>query len=313
MNKEEYTDGEWRHGISLNNCKNIKLHNLTIESSGGDGIYIDGLGDNNGSFSNNILIDHIKSVNNKRQGMSIISGQNIEVTNSIFSDTKGTLPEAGVDLEPDHWSNRLVNINFRNCSFIRNGHAGIVLALGKLTSDSEPVSILFDNCYLSMNHRPDNSYVASEIVIASNDDFPVKGRAVFDNLIIDGSNWGMLYSSKSSTAYHVTFKNCYAKDICKEEGMTPIYFEVPEYFKASGPVGGFSFKDMLIDYSVKNNKVNSNFLVVKGASLRTLKGFHNVNGEFTLRTTNNENGIKYIKYNRRLNKNVNIKFTNILE
>lgn len=99
-----------------------------IRDSGGDGIYIAGKGE--GTFSENIYLENIKSINNKRQGMSIISAHNVFVKNCEFTETNGTLPEAGLDIEPNTPKDRIVKINFENCSFTNNNHSGILLSLG---------------------------------------------------------------------------------------------------------------------------------------------------------------------------------------
>ena len=39
--------------------------------------------------------------NNRRQGLSIVEADGVLVTDSIFSNTHGTRPSAGIDLEPD--------------------------------------------------------------------------------------------------------------------------------------------------------------------------------------------------------------------
>ncbi|WP_340202394.1 right-handed parallel beta-helix repeat-containing protein [Ascidiimonas sp. W6] len=300
MNKEEYTDGEWRMTLSLINVNTISIKGLKFANSGGDGIYIDGW--KKGDFSQNIIIEDIVSENHKRQGMSIISAQDVWVKNAIFKDTKGTLPEAGLDLEPDDPEDRMVNINFENCKFINNNHSGIVLGLNKLNSSSIPVSITFKNCYLSMNHIPENAYVAAEIVSAAAPKDPVKGRVIFDGLLVDGSDWGILYSRKISKAYKVIFKNSTAKNICKKQTMPPVYLEVPDYFASSGPLGGFEFDNLKVDY-----EGDLPFMKVRGSSLRTLKGVESIEGTVFTKFSYQQN-IEYVKYNPNQNRNVSISF-----
>ena len=77
MNKKEYTNGEWRHCISLRGCTLIRIDNLILKDSGGDGIYI--AGSVKGGFSENIQIENVISDNNKRQGMSIISAKDVVI------------------------------------------------------------------------------------------------------------------------------------------------------------------------------------------------------------------------------------------
>lgn len=305
MEKAEYDRGEWRHAISLRKCNNITIKGLTIKDSGGDGIYIAGL--EKGSYSENILIEDVKSINNRRQGMSIISAQNLLVKNSSFNFTNGTLPEAGVDIEPNNPEDRIVNVRFEKCSFVKNNHAGILLALNKLDSSSVNVSIEFYDCYLSMNHHPDNKYVASEIVISANTANPVKGNILFEECFVDGSKWGLFYSRKQSNAFHVTFKNCAAKNICQNNSMAPIYLEVPDYYKTYGSLGGYTFDNLLLEY-----KTDLPFLFVQGSRLNTLKNLEDINGNITV-IGKIKNDFFYNNYNPKNNINVKMNYTLIRE
>lgn len=303
MNKEEYVDGEWRMGLSFMGCRNISVNDLTISSSGGDGVYIDGYKDI--LYSENIKIDSIISTNNKRQGISIISAKDVWVTNSVFTKTKGTLPEAGLDIEPDDETDVIINVNFDNCSFTNNNHSGIVLGLDNLTDQSKPVSINFTNCYLSMNHDVSNRYPAAEIIVSSNAFNPVKGNVIFKDIVVDNSKWGLIYSRKPSKAYHVSFKNLSAKNICQQkDGMSVVYLEVPDYYRSSGPLGGFYFEDSYVSFNTK-----SSFFTIRGSSLGTLNGVKNVTGSITVESPNLVELIEYIKYNPNKNSNFNVEFT----
>ena len=300
MNKEEYTDGEWRMALSILSSKAITVKGLLISNSGGDGIYIGGV--KKGEFSDGIYIEDIISENHKRQGMSIVSAKNVKVVNATFKNTKGVLPEAGVDLEPDHPEDRIENIVFENCVFTGNNHSGILLALNKLTSASVPVSVRFFKCYLKMNHVPSNSYAPAEIVINANATDPVKGAIEFEELFIDGSLWGVLYTRKLSKAFHVTFRNCYARNICQNGTMPPFYFEVPDYFNSSGPLGGFTFENFHVSYTHELPVFK-----VRSSSLRTLKGLENITGKLIVRNSHKKS-IEYIKYHPAQNRKVSLDF-----
>ncbi|MFC0605708.1 right-handed parallel beta-helix repeat-containing protein [Winogradskyella pulchriflava] len=303
MNKEEYIDGEWRMGLSFMGCSNVSLSNLTISSSGGDGIYIDGYKEM--LYSENIRIDSIISTNNKRQGISIISAKDVWVKNSVFTKTKGTLPEAGLDIEPDKETDVIINVNFDHCSFTNNNHSGIVLGLDNLTDKSKPVSINFTNCYLSMNHDISNRYPKAEIIVSSNPFNPVKGKVSFNNIIVDGSKWGLIYSRKPSKAYHVSFNNLSARNICQQEDdMSVIYLEVPDYFKSSGPLGGFSFNNTYVKFDTK-----SSFFTIRGSSMGTLNGVKNIKGHITIENPNLKEFIEYIKYNPNKNVDFEVNYT----
>ncbi|WP_149277100.1 right-handed parallel beta-helix repeat-containing protein [Pareuzebyella sediminis] len=301
MNKDEYLDGEWRHGISIRKCKNMKIDNLCIEDTGGDGIYIAGFG--KGSYSENIFLSRIIATNNKRQGISIISGKNITVSESVFQETKGTLPGAGVDLEPNSKLDRLINITFSNCIFRNNDHAGILLALSKLDSTSEPVSINFKKCVLQNNHHPDNKYVASEIVFGAHKTSPVQGKVVLKDCIVENSKWGLFYSRKTKEAYSVEFKDCLARNICQDNSYPPIYLEVPDYYKGDFSLGGFKFQNLYLDYASELP-----VFLVRGSTMKTLGRLAEITGEIFIKNKK-KNKFKYIKYDPSQNKNVRLAIT----
>lgn len=301
MNKEEYTEGEWRHGISLREVKDFIIKDLTICNSGGDGIYIAGLA--RGSFSKNVLLERIHSINNKRQGISIISGSNIKISDCVFSDTKGTLPGAGLDIEPNNEEDIIRQIEVVNSVFQNNYRAGIMLALGKLKGSSEPVSIVFRNCRLKNNHSPENKKAAAEIIFGASKDDPVKGDVLFKNCIVESSNWGLFYSRKRADAYQVSFIDCAAINICAAGSWPPIYLEVPDYRQVTGPLGGYSFENLYLEYSSEVP-----FAIVRGSRLGTLSGLQNIKGDVTISGSGAEN-IKYINYDPKLNREVNLEIT----
>lgn len=298
MNKSEYIEGEWRHGISLRQCKDIIIRNLIIQDTGGDGIYISGT--HKGTYSENITIENVVSKNNKRQGMSIISAKKVNVVNCVFKNTKGTLPGAGLDLEPNTKYDLLEDIVFRDCTFKNNDHAGIVLALRKLETDSKPISISFLNCLLQNNHDENNKYIASEIVFGANKINPVKGEVYFEDCIIENSKWGLFYSRKTANAYNVTFKDCKARNICKDESFPAIYLEVPDYYTGSYSLGGYTFENLEISYTA-----DVPVFQVRGSSLNTLVHVSDINGEIVF-SNQNMNQINYIKYDPKNNKNVDL-------
>ena len=301
MNKEEYLEGEWRHALSIRKCKNVSVKDLIVEDSGGDGIYI--AGKEAGTYSSDIFLENIICRNNKRQGMSIISAQNVKVRNCVFEKTNGTLPEAGVDIEPNTKKDRIVNILFEECSFVHNNHSGIMLALGSLEKESQPVSITFESCYLSRNHVASNSYVPTEIFIGANKENPVQGTVFFKNCRVKDSDWGLLYTRKRSDAFKVVFKNCAAIDICKKGSYPPIGFEVPDYFKIASTLGGVDFGQLYISYAAKLPIVS-----VRGSKLGTLQNFKNVKGKFIIEKhmLYENKPIEYIQYNKRNNEGVSL-------
>ena len=65
---------------------------------------------------------------NRRQGMSIIAADGLVVINSVFKNTRGTRPGAGIDFEPNDGDQTIANVRIENSKFIDNAGPGILIA-----------------------------------------------------------------------------------------------------------------------------------------------------------------------------------------
>ena len=140
----DYRRGEWRHTLSVSGSRNVFIEGLTLEESGGDGIYISSPTPE--KTSRDVVIRDCVCDRNHRQGISVISAENLLVENCVFKNTKGTAPEDGVDFEPNNPSERFVNCVFRNCVSENNAGNGFELALSQSRNTTTPCSIRFENC-----------------------------------------------------------------------------------------------------------------------------------------------------------------------
>lgn len=109
--------GEWGMGVSLAAATNIIIKNVVSKDNWGDGFYI-------GGNSKDVSFCSVVADGNRRQGMSIISGENILVANSSFMNTKGTAPQAEIDIEPDA-KEMVRGVKIVNSKFWNNSGAGI--------------------------------------------------------------------------------------------------------------------------------------------------------------------------------------------
>jgi hypothetical protein len=178
-----------------------------------------------------------------------------------------------------------------------------MIALGRLTASSRPVSIAIKGCILNNNHSRDHPRSAAEIIIGSNMDNPVKGEVVFDQCVIENSNWGIFYSRKREDAYSVTFKDCTAKNICKDGSWPPVFLEVPNYRQPRGSLGGYFFDNLYLEYGT-----DVPFMVVQGSRLGTLKKVKNIKGTVTIMGLEYED-FNYINYNPESNEGVELEIT----
>lgn len=149
QNPDLYTRGEHRHTVNIYNSRNVLIENLTLESSGGDGVYVGSGG--TGEGAKNITLERLICLNHHRQGISVTGVENLLIKNCKFNDTKGTAPQCGINYEPNYARFSLVNCVAVNCEFNGNADAGINLSLRQLDAASLPVSIAFRNCRVRGN------------------------------------------------------------------------------------------------------------------------------------------------------------------
>ncbi|MFP7226474.1 right-handed parallel beta-helix repeat-containing protein [Priestia filamentosa] len=119
------TEGEWGYGVRIAGSINVEIRDIKIEKFWGDGIAIVG---HKEKYSQYVTIDNVISDSNRRQGISIIRGKDIYVLNSILSNTRGTPPQAGIDIEPDLGMPNAERITIEGCKSFGNGGAGIMVA-----------------------------------------------------------------------------------------------------------------------------------------------------------------------------------------
>lgn len=146
------------HGIHARGVADVQIVNVTVRGWHGDGIYL-GPGQNADGRKpcTDWLIHGTKALGNRRQGLTIVSGVDVLVHDSEFSDTIGAAPQSGVDVEPSAGGDRASNIVFRRCHAQNNGGSAFTVSLGRLNQTSQPVSVTFEGCTFSglpTGHQP---------------------------------------------------------------------------------------------------------------------------------------------------------------
>ncbi|MCX7513930.1 right-handed parallel beta-helix repeat-containing protein [Frateuria hangzhouensis] len=117
--------GEWGYGINIQASHNVKVSGTHISNCWGDGIWIGALG--KGVFqvvSSDVTIENVVSTNNRRQGMSIGPCKRVRIIDCTFSDTHGTKPESGIDLEPMA-QGPTRDVLIQRCTFTGNKGCGV--------------------------------------------------------------------------------------------------------------------------------------------------------------------------------------------
>ncbi len=147
---DDYEKSEWRHGLSFFSCRNVLVQDLVIERTGGDAIYL-GVAQN--KVPNlDVVIRRVDCNDNHRQGISVISAENLLIEDCLLRNTDGTAPQAGIDFEPNHWENVLVNCLMRRCLAEHNSGTGFQICPQFMSSRSKPMTIYLEDC-VSRNNK----------------------------------------------------------------------------------------------------------------------------------------------------------------
>lgn len=169
-------DGGQGMGISIAGATNSTITSPTTINCWGDGIYIGNSYHSRTTPSNAITITKHVADGCRRQGATITSGSNITFDTPTWSNTQGTLPSAGLDIEPNDNNAVLSNIKVispttNNCRY------GILVYLGALPGPvAKAVTIDITN------HRDNASYhVAYAVGGLQLNGYSVTGHISSDN------------------------------------------------------------------------------------------------------------------------------------
>lgn len=141
--KEPYAMGQWRHALSIIEGGSILVEGLSIERSGGDGVYI---GQRRGATRPiGITLRDLDLKENNRQGVSVIAAYGFLMEYCRVIGTQGSAPQAGIDFEPNTGTYGLVDCLVRFSIFKKNAGAAVHVHLVKMAKTQPPVSINVEN------------------------------------------------------------------------------------------------------------------------------------------------------------------------
>ena len=138
--KEPYQWSQHRHALAILESRDIRVEGFSIESAGGDGIYIGQR--RGGPVPRNILLKNLVLRNNYRQGVSVISVDGFRMEYTHISHTGGTPPGAAIDFEPNSGLYGLTDCVVDSCLFEKNAGAALTVHLPNVLDTHPPVSIL---------------------------------------------------------------------------------------------------------------------------------------------------------------------------
>ncbi|WP_314262098.1 glycosyl hydrolase family 28-related protein, partial [Cardiobacterium hominis] len=141
--------GEWGHGVRITNSTNVVIEKVTSKENWGDGFYVGKRGSSD-IETQNITFYQVNADHNRRQGISITHGKGIKVLNSVFKDTDGTDPRAGIDIEPNK-NEQVSDVELRGNTFSGNRY-GIVASNHMHGGSTAVKNITFEDNIVEDNH-----------------------------------------------------------------------------------------------------------------------------------------------------------------
>jgi hypothetical protein len=236
---QDYTRAEWRHVLNFHGCTGITVEGLTLAESGGDGIYL-GAGPG-GAPCKDVVIRDVICDRNYRQGISVISAENLLIERCLLKGTAGTPPAAGIDFEPNAANERLVNCVLRDCTIEDNQGYALHVYAPNLDRTSPPLSIRVENCVT----RGTNARSAS-IVVSSGPKGPVTGLIELINCRFeDVGTTAVTIASTTPRGVRLRMVNCTLADPADESKVAaPILLQTrPDSLE---PLGGIEFAGVTV-------------------------------------------------------------------
>jgi polygalacturonase len=124
------TGGEGGHCIRVRGCSRVTIRDIRLSKGWGDGLVVGPkpVWGKNFIYSRDVAVANIVCNGNRRNGLSITNVIGMDVYDSEFSDTRGTTPQCGIDIEPSKdidGSGYNDSVHIENCVMSGNAAYGI--------------------------------------------------------------------------------------------------------------------------------------------------------------------------------------------
>ncbi|MDD4775160.1 MAG: glycosyl hydrolase family 28-related protein, partial [Syntrophomonas sp.] len=180
------TTGEGGYGIAVYGSTGVTVSNMYIYDCWGDGIYLNGSSQQD--WAGDILIENVISNNNRRQGLSVISVKGCIITGGRYSNTNGTPPESGIDIEPDHTYHWVQGLVIKDVNSANNVGWGLEMTYGWFNGNTAGEwNSLGNPCDIT--------------IIGCSDNGSIKG-AIRPYAVLAGYNTLTITDSYGITSYH---------------------------------------------------------------------------------------------------------------
>lgn len=166
----------------------------------------------------------------------------VAVENTVFSNTAGTAPAAGVDLEPDFPHEGMTNISFKDCSLPGNAGGGFQIYLGTYNASAKPFSVRLTNMQITGG----GSFGFGFGGLAEG----VRGAVTVSDSVVQGvPSSPVLIFRRKGLSNSASFQNCRFIDSCgTKPTCAPIALDMNPGINTS--IGNISFTDCQVEDAV---------------------------------------------------------------
>jgi parallel beta-helix repeat protein len=154
--------GESGMGIYVADSSGITIRDVETRDCWGDGIYVGGTGTT--GKSTNVRIENVRSDNNRRQGLTIAAAYSVVVDGGSFTNTNGTAPAAGIDIEPNPGKGEVENVVVQNARCSGNNGHGIAVS----QTICKNVKLVNNTCVLNGLSGIQSAYIGSDLLVSGN-------------------------------------------------------------------------------------------------------------------------------------------------
>ena len=256
MRKADYTSGEQRHCMDIEGATNVTVSGISCNDSGGDGLYLAG--------STDVTVEDCTFNNNRRQGSSITGGVNhVYYLRDHFTNTSGTAPQSGIDIEPNDPRGYLLDVNVEDSYTDGNAGDGVQVSLWLMNSTSQPVGIKILRHHATGNQR--YGYFAN-----NNDPSNAPGTILIQDSFSDQSgSYGATGRFYAADGASLTFQNLTVTNP-HVNGPDPSYHDsgAVDVIRGGGgtvPIGNVHFLNITI--AITNGKSDHYFNFQDGSGL----------------------------------------------
>ena len=222
---KEKQSGEWSAGISVLNSRNVIIKNPKISDTLGDGIFI---GSEDGGVSENVQVTGGWINNVRRNGISITSGRNVFLNNILISNTNGTAPEAGIDIEPSIEPEFIENVNLTDIYTFNNKVSGIAVNMNALSTEKTK-DVKFISITISNHTDVGSAYAFGTSLNENKKLFDAKGVINIINPKWEKSRNDLYWKSNNQQSILINFTNINSSNKEKKDKLENFLKEQPNF------------------------------------------------------------------------------------